>query len=228
MPLQNSTDVLARSFGDLWSGVIGFLPELIIAIIIFIIGWIVGALLGRVVDQIVKAVKLDTALRSAGLEGVMSRAGFSLNSGRFIGGLVKWFIIVVFLVAALDVLGLSEVNNFLRDVVLLYLPRVFVAVLIMLVAVVIADVAQKLVVGSAKAANAMNAQFLGTLTRWAIWIFAALAALFQLGIASTFLQTLFTGVIVALALAFGLSFGLGGQAAAAEFIDKFKRDISHH
>jgi len=164
MPLGNSTDILASAFGDLWVGVIGFLPELIIAIVIFIIGWIVGALLGRVVDQVIKAVKLDTALRSAGFETVMSRSGFSLNSGRFIGGLVKWFVIIVFLVASLEVLGLSEVNNFLRDVVLLYLPRVFVAVIIMLVAVVIADVVRNLVVGSAKAANVAHAPFLGTLT----------------------------------------------------------------
>jgi len=228
MPLQNPTNILAAAFGDLWTGVIGFIPELIVALVIFIIGWVVGALLGRVVDQIIKAVKLDTALRSAGFETVMSRAGFSLNSGRFIGGLVKWFILIVFLVAALDVLGLSEVNNFLRDVVLLYLPRVFVAVLIMLVAVVIADVSKNLVIGSAKAAHISNAPFLGTVTKWAIWIFAALAALFQLGIAAAFLQTLFTGVIVALALAFGLSFGLGGQQAAGEFIARFRRDISAH
>jgi len=225
MPLQNSADVLAGAFGELWAGVIGFLPELIIAVVIFIIGWIVGALLGRVVDQVIKAVKLDTALRSAGFESVMSRAGFSLNSGRFVGGLVKWFVIIVFLVASLDVLGLSEVNNFLSDIVLLYLPRVFVAVLIMLVAVVLAEAVKNVVVGSAKAAHVHNAPFLGTLTKWAIWIFAGLASLFQLGIAATFLQTLFTGVIVALALAFGLSFGLGGQQAAADFLNKVRGEM---
>ena len=228
MALQESSTVLAQSFNDLWNGVIGFIPELVIAIVIFIVGWIIGAILGRVVDQIVKAVKLDSALRSAGLEAVMNRGGFSLNSGRFIGGLVKWFIIVVFLVASLDVLGLEQVNSFLRQVVLLYLPQVFVAVLILLVAVVIADVVKNVVVGSAKAAHIASAHFLGTVTKWAIWIFAALAALFQLGVAATFLQTLFTGIIVMLALAFGLSFGLGGQKAAGDFIEKLRGEMKHH
>jgi small-conductance mechanosensitive channel len=226
MPYTATSDVLARSFQDLWGGVIGFIPELIIAIVIFIVGWIIGALLGRVVDQIIKAVKLDSALRSAGLEAVLSRGGFSLNSGRFLGGLVKWFIIIVFLIASLDVLGLSQVNAFLKDVVLLYLPQVIVAVLILLVAVVIAEVMQNIVVGSAKAAHLHAANFLGAITKWAIWVFAALAALFQLGVAATFIQTLFTGIIVAFALAFGLAFGLGGQSAASGFLDKMRREIS--
>ena len=227
MVLSDTSEILARSFNDLWVGIINFLPELVVALIIFVVGWIVGALLSRAVEQIIKAVKLDAALRSAGLEAALARAGFSLNSGRFLGELVKWFLIVVFLVAALDVLGLQQVNLFLQQVVLLYLPQVIVAVLIMLVAVVIADAMQRVVVGSAKAANIRSASFLGTLTRWAIWIFAALAALYQLGVAAPFLQTLFTGIIVALSLAFGLAFGLGGQESAARYLDFLRKEIHH-
>ena len=228
MNIQQTGDSLAASFQDVADGVVGFLPELVIALVIFILGWVVAALIGRVVDQVVQAVKLDKALAGAGLDTVLDRAGFKLNSGRFIGGLVKWFFIVVFLVAALDVLGLSQVNIFLQDVVLNYLPRVIVAVLMMLVAVVIADVMQKVVAGSARAAEMKSAAFLGTLTKWAIWIFAFIVVLAQLGIAEQFLLTLFTGVVVSLSLAFGLAFGLGGQAAASEVVGKVKKEISEH
>jgi len=151
-------------------------------------------------------------------------SAFSLNSGAFLGMLVKWFFILVFLVAALEVLGLTQVTMFLTAVVLGYLPRVIVAVLILLVAAVIAEAAQRLVAGSARAANMRSANFLGSIARWAIWIFAILAALDQLGV-TPFVQTLFTGVVVALALAFGLSFGLGGQQAASRFIDKMQSEI---
>jgi hypothetical protein len=142
-----------------------------------------------------------------------------------LGELVKWFIIVVFLVASLDVLRLDQVTMFLRQVVLGYLPQVIVAVLIMLVAVVIAEAMRKVVVGSAKAAGIRSAGFLGAVTKWAIWIFALLAALLQLGIAVTFLQTLFTGVVVALSLAFGLAFGLGGQQTAARYLDHLQSEM---
>lgn len=220
---------LRDSFTSLGDGVISFIPNLVIAIVIFVIGWAVGSLLGQVVSQIIKSLKIDNLLKSAKVDEVLQRAGFNLDSGRFVGDLVEWFVIIVFLVASLDVLGLTQVTDFLNQVVLLYLPQVIVAVLILLVAVVIAAAMQRVVVGAAMAAGVKSANFLGSVTKWAIWIFAVLMALFQLGIAAPFVQTLFTGFIVALSLAFGLSFGLGGQQAAAGFIEKVREEIkSHH
>ncbi len=226
MMLETWGNVLTRSFQDIWLGVASFVPNLIIAIIIFVIGWVVGALIGKLVAQIFKAIKVDSALRTAGVEEVTKRAGYTLDSGKFVGGLVKWFIIIGFLVASFDVLGLEQVNFFLRDVVLFYLPRVIVAVLILLVAVVIADAMQRIVVGSARATGIRSANLLGSVTRWAIWIFAVLAVLFQLGIAAAFVQTLFTGFVVAISLAIGLAFGLGGQDAARDMIAKVKHEVA--
>ncbi|MBU1557961.1 hypothetical protein KKC45_03305 [Patescibacteria group bacterium] len=222
MILKTWSEVLAQSFQDLWIGVMGFVPNLVVAIIIFIAGWVVGSLLGRVVSQIIKSLKVDNALRSAGSEALLNRAGFRLNSGKFLGGLVKWFVIVVFLVASFDVLGLNQVNDFLQQVVLLYLPQVIVAVLILLVAALIADAMQSVVKGSAKAAEIKSANFLGNVTKWAIWVFAILMALYQLGVAAAFVQTLFTGFVVALALASGLAFGLGGKDSAARLLSKME------
>ncbi|MEK7163227.1 MAG: hypothetical protein AAB775_00750 [Patescibacteria group bacterium] len=226
--LQGLVDTIVVSLRGVGQGIANFLPELLGAVVIVIVGWIVGALVGRLVAHIIKAIKLDSLLENAGFGNVVKRAGFNLDSGRFVGGLVEWFIIVAFLVAAFDVLGLTQVNVFLQSVVLLYLPQVIVAVLILLVSVVIADALSKVVVGSARAAGVHSANFLGTVTRWSIWIFALLAALVQLGIAVGFIQTLFTGVIVALSLAFGLSFGLGGQESAARYIEKIRSEIASH
>jgi len=228
MVLQTWGTTISEAFGGLWGGVSTVLPNLFVAVVIFIVGWIVAAFIGRIVAQIIKAIKLDTALERAGFSEVVNRGGLSLDSGAFVGGLVKWFVIVVFLVASLDVLGLSQVNQFLSNVVLYYLPQVIVAVLILLVAIVLADVLKRIVVSSAKAAGVKSANFLGAITKWSIWIFALLTALVQLGIAVGFIQTLFTGVVVALALGFGLSFGLGGQEAASRYIEKLGKEIEDH
>ena len=226
--LNTWSSVFQESLQDIWLGTAAFVPKLVVALLILVIGWVFGGVVDKVIAQVIKAVKVDNVLRGAKVDQLLGKAGFNLDSGRFIGGLVKWFIIIVFLVASFDVLGLTQVNVFLQQVVLVYLPQVIVAAVILLAAAVIADVLQRVVVGAAKAAEIKSANFAGKITHWAIWIFGILAALFQLGIATAFVQTLFTGVVVAVSLAIGLSFGLGGQEAAARIIEKARQDIAVH
>lgn len=223
--IQTWGDVLRASFQDLWIGVIGFIPNFLAAVVLFLVGWLIAVILGRLVAQVIKTIKLDIALRSAGFDKVVDRAGFSLDSGAFLGALVKWFFIVVSLVAALDIIGLTEVTQYLSQVVLGYLPRVIVAAFILLVSVVIAQAVQKLVVSSAKAANITSANVLGVISKWAIWIFAFMFALSQLQILDAFVNSLFIGVIAAISLALGLSFGLGGRDAAARYIEKVRSEV---
>ncbi len=218
-------DVLSQSFQNLFYGLVAFIPNLVVAVIVFIVGWLIGAGVGRVVAQIINSLRVDQALRSTGLERLLNRAGFKLNAGAFLGFLVEWFFIIVFLVASLQVLGLTQVNVFLTTVVLGYLPQVIAASLILLVAAVVAEAAERLVVGSAKAASLHSAGFIGKVTRYAIWIFAILAALAQLNVATAFVQTLFTGVVIAVALAVGLAFGLGGQQSASRYLDHLQAEI---
>lgn len=222
--------VLTLSFQNLWMGLVSFVPNLIIAIIILILGWLIGALFGRAIWQVFRSLRVDEALRRAGFESFLRRGGLNLDSGAFIGGLVKWFVILVFLVASLNVLGLTQVNLFLQQVVLAYLPRVIVAALILLVGGVIGDVVDRVVVTAARTAEVRSAHFAGSVAKWAVWVFTVLVALSQLGIAAAFSQTLFTGIVIALSLALGLSFGLGGQEAAARFIERIRGEMSdkHH
>lgn len=225
MIVQSWVDVLQQSFNNLLASTVSFVPSLLFAVVIFIAGWFVGSFLGRIVAQAIRAIKVDHALRTAGVGEVISRAGYTLDSGAFLGALVKWFVIIVFLMWALQVLALTPVTLFLQEVVIGFLPQVIVAVLIVLIGAVIAEVAQNVVTGAARAAGIRSAGFAGAIARWSIWIFAVAVALSQLGIGAQYFQTLFMGIVVALALAFGLSFGLGGQEAAARFIERMRDDM---
>lgn len=228
MPIISDWGVqLSSAFTGIGVQVLQFLPKLLLAIIIFIAGWVVGSVLSDVVSKIVKAIKIDSILESAGARGLLDKAGFNLNTGAFLGGLVKWFIIIVFLVTALDILKLEAVNAFLTNVVLGYIPQVIVATLILVVAAVLADLSQKVLSGGARALESKHAGMVGGVARWSIWIVAILAALNQLGIAGGMMQTLFTGLVAMLALAGGLAFGLGGKEAAANYIEKLRGDISN-
>lgn len=225
--LEDWSEVLVESFQELWLSVIEYVPSIVVAVIIFIIGWVIASVLGKWVAQLLRSLKLDNVLQSLGVQDIVNRAGYRLDSGAFLGALVKLFIVVAFLVAALEVLNLSQINDFLREVVLFYIPNVIAAAIILLLAAVIADVLQKIVAGSAKAAGVAYAELLGGITRWSIWIFAILAAMYQLNIGAQFAQILFAGLVAMLAIAGGLAFGLGGRDAAAGFIDRLRQDISH-
>ena len=228
MPIISDWGVqLSGAFTGIGVQVLQFLPKLLLAIIIFIAGWVVGSVLSDVVSKIIKAIKIDSILESAGARGLLEKAGFKLNTGAFFGALVKWFIIIVFLVTALDILKLEAVNAFLTNVVLGYIPQVIVATLILVVAAVLADLSQKVLSGGARALDSKHAGMVGGVARWAIWIVAILAALNQLGIAGPMMQTLFTGLVAMLALAGGLAFGLGGKDAASNYIEKLRGDISN-
>lgn len=226
MLLQNWGEIFSQSLIGLWYGFINFVPGLLGAIILFIVGWMVGSIIGKAVMQLVSVLKVDSLFESAGANDFMNRAGLKISASRFIGALVRWFIIVVFLMASLQIIGLTQVNDFLREAVLYYLPKVVIASLVLIIATVLADGMKKLVKASAQAANIRSANMLGSITLYAIWGFAFIIALSELGIATAFMQILFTGFIAALAIALGLSFGLGGKEAAARTIEKISSDMS--
>jgi flagellar biosynthesis protein FliQ len=222
----NVLDSVQTSFNGVLDGVVVFLPKLVAAILVFLLGWLVATAIAKVVSQLFRSIKLDTALSTVGLDKLVAKTGHTLNSGRFIGELARWFILIASLIASFDILGLNTVNKFLQDDVIGYIPQVIAAVLILFAGVIVADFLQKLVVASSKAAGMVNSNMLGSVTKWAVWFFVALTALFQLDIAAPLAQTLFTGLVVTLSLAFGLSFGLGGKEAAARYIEKIRTEVS--
>lgn len=221
MVVQSWSDVIVSSLQNLWVGFANFVPNLIGALIVLIIGLLVAAGLGTLVEKVFDAVKLDVFLAKLGLGRYFERAGLKLRGAYFLGRLVYWFVVVAFLLAASDSLGLYALSGFLKDV-LAYLPNVIAAVLIMLAAVVVGNFLKKLVTASVLGAKLHAAHFLGTLTWWSVVVFGFLSALVQLDIASSIINSIITGFIAMLALAGGLAFGLGGRDYANYLIGKLR------
>ena len=223
--LQTIQTELVQSIRDVAGGVADTLPKVLAALLFIVLGWAFGSAVGRVVHQLVDAAKADEWLAKAGVAEFLAKAGYRLNAGAFFGWLAKIFFIVIFLVAAFDILGLSQVNVFLNQV-LMYIPQVIVAAVILFVASIAADLLSGMVSGGTRAVGSRVSQMLGAMTRWAIWIFAFIIALSQLGIAPQYMYTLFAGFIAMLALAGGLAFGLGGKDAATQFIRDMQKELN--
>jgi hypothetical protein len=218
-------EILLDSFETIWGSFISFIPTLLAALIVFIVGWLIAIFLGKVANRIIKTIKLDTLLAKLGFKNALSKAKLNLDSGKFFEELVKWFFIVIFLMTAADILGLSEVALFLKTI-LYYLPNVVIAAIVLLGAVIIANFMQRLVKASVDTAGLKSSSAISSIVRWAILVFGFIIALTQLGIAPALLQTVVIGVIAMLALAGGLAFGLGGKEQAAKLIEKFRQDLS--
>jgi len=221
-------DVFNTSLQDLWWGFIQFAPKLIVAIIFFIIGWILGSLVAKAFEHVINALKVDKLFASIGMDDFFRKAGMNLNTGYFIGQVVKWFVIIVFLLPSLNLVGLDYISFFLKDDVLGFLPRVIVAAFILIIATIVAEALSKVVNSSARAMNLHSANMLGTVAKYAVWIFAFIIALGQLGVAPAYMQILFAGIIGMLAIAGALAFGLGAKDAAGRFVAKIGEDIAHH
>ena len=211
------------SFQQMWMSMFAVLPSIVGAIILFVIGLVIATAIGKAVEHILRALRLDHVLEQLAAEKVLEKAGFKVRGSAFVGGLVKWFIIVVFMLASVNILGLTQVSEFLRDV-LLYLPNVAIAALILVIATILADVSERIVRASIDSAG-YNGGLAGMIVRWAIWVFSFIAVFLQLGIATALIQPLLTGIVAALALAFGLSFGLGGKDVASDILRRMKDEM---
>jgi hypothetical protein len=224
MVIQDWASVIIGSLQNLWIGTMSTVGNILGALIVLLIGLIVAAGLGTLIERLVRVIKLDKALSGLGLQEYFNRAGIPLNSGKFFGKIVYWFFVVVFLLAASDILGFYSLSNFLRET-LLYIPNVVVAVLIMLAAVVVANALKKLVQASVKSARLHASNFLGSLTWWSIVVFGFFAALSQLGVAVQIINAVVTGFVAMLAIAGGIAFGLGGKDYASSLISKLRDHV---
>ncbi|MBI5306072.1 hypothetical protein HZB04_00545 [Candidatus Wolfebacteria bacterium] len=221
MLIQNLTDATILSLYNVWSGVIEFIPSLIGALVTLIIGLIIASGLSSLVEKIIESIKLDNILRRLSIETYLERAGLRLHSGKFLGAIVYWFFVIVFILATADILKLEGLGQFLRQVVT-YLPNVIIATLIMLATIVIANTLSSLVRASVMSARLKASKFLSTLVWWIVIVFGLLTALIQLGVAPALINTVITGLVAMLALAGGIAFGLGGKDYAAHLISKLR------
>jgi len=204
-----------------------FIPALIGALIVFIIGWFIAGVIGKLVAEILVRAKLNQFFERTGWKTALEKAELRISPSEFIGAIIKWILVIVFLLAAVEILGLVEFADFLRSI-LAYLPNVVVAVLILVVTVIVVDIIDKILRVAVEGMKVGYGHLVSVIVKCAIWIFAILAILQQLRFEAAvwlfeLIKIAFIGIVVMAALAFGL----GGKDVAAEILrdlrEKLKR-----
>lgn len=223
----NLIDSVLLAIATSLDSLISYIPNLLGAIIVLVIGWFIAGFLKVSTLRILDIVQLEPFAEKVGLSKTLKRVGATITAPEMIAELVKWATFLIFVNPAAEALGLSQLNIIIIEV-LGYIPNVLVAVLILMFGVIFSDITAGFIKGTAEALDTNVAAALATLSRYAIVVFAFLAALSQLGIAANLIATLFTGFVAMLAIAGGLAFGLGGKDLAAELLEGLRNSLQEN
>ena len=192
---------------------LSFLPQLVGAVVILIIGYIVAKVLQAVVGRVLQAIGFDGWMEKGGIKQFFDRAETNYTPATIIGMLVFWFVFIIALTMAADALGISQVSTVLGQLIA-FIPSIIAAILILILAALLANFVSGIVRG------ATGSNVLASVAQYAIIVYAAFAALTQLGIAVQLTANTFLILLGGVALAAALAFGIGGREVAGEIIQK--------
>ncbi len=214
-------ETIIQALPGLWTIVL----KLIFAILVFVIGWFIALFIGKLISEILTKVKLNQAFERAGWKTALEKAEVKVNPSEFIGAIVKWILVIFILLAVADVLGLVVFAGILERI-LAYLPNVIVAVLILVTAVIVVDIVEKIVRTAVESIKVGYGHLVSAIIKWSIWIFAILAILQQLRFEAAswifeLIRIAFVGIVAMAAIAFGL----GGKEVAAEILQDLRKKL---
>lgn len=216
---------LSTAWGDLITRLILFLPLFLSAILIFAVGLLIANWLGSLVSKGLRVVRFSGLTQNSGLDRFLKKAGFETDSVGLVAAGVKWFVLLVFFMAATNVLGLTAITIVLNNLIS-FVPRVVSAMLIVAVGLFVANVVEGMVRGALSTVDHSQAKSLSRFARWIITVVAILAGINELKIAETLVQTFFQGLTWTFTLALGLAFGLGSKDLVAKMLADWHNKLS--
>ena len=199
---------------------IGAIPFIIGALILLVIGWFIAGLIGSLVAKLARAAHFDHIGDRTGINSFLKNAGSKLTPSKILGMVLKWAIFLIFIELAAEQLRLPQVTQIINQAVD-FIPNIVVALLIILAGAWFAQILGGIVRGALVEAKIGGANTLARVTYGAVFAFAIIAALNQLQVAQLVIDGLYIAVLAALALAFGLAFGLGGRESAAKLAEQW-------
>jgi hypothetical protein len=216
----NWSDAIMASLAGAASMFFAAVPRLIGFALILIVGWIIASLIEKAVVAVLRAVRFNVLAERAGLAGFIQKSNIKDDAAGTIGIVAKWFVRLIALVVAFDALGLPAVSNILHQL-LMWLPNLVVALVVLVIGGIGANALSTLVQGSATEGELERPDILAKVARYGVWAFTIMVAINQVGIASSLINILLMATAGGVALALGLSFGLGGRDTAATIVRRW-------
>ncbi|WP_079201793.1 MULTISPECIES: mechanosensitive ion channel family protein [Pseudomonas] len=217
MELDPWTQSLVTAMTALWTKVAVFIPNLFVALILVLLGFVVAKLLDTLLSKLLGKIGLDRLMAGTGLTKLLSRAGIQVPVSTFIGKIIYWFVLLIFLVSAAESLGLERVSATL-DVLASYLPKVFGAALVLVAGVLLAQLVSGVVRGAAEGVGLDYAHGLARIGQGLVIIISISVAIGQLEIKTDLLNNVIAIVLISVGLAAALALGLGSREIAGQIL----------
>jgi hypothetical protein len=198
-----------------------FLPKFVLALVIALIGWGLAKLIRLVVRRALRAANLHVVAQRAGVDGFLERGGVRTDTIGILAGLVYWLMIFIALLVAFNSLDLAYASDLLGRLIL-FLPRVIVAILIIAFGTYFAGFVGQSVTAYGRGAELRQPELLGRIARSILLVFVALIALDEMQIGGDIIRLTFLILLAGVVLALALAFGLGGQQWAARWLEHWR------
>jgi hypothetical protein len=211
-------DLINTVLFKFWIRFVDFLPQFFTGIIVFLIGIITANLITKFLYLFIKFLKIDNLSKKI---KQITQIEFDIWSSLIIE-IVKWIVIIAFVIPTLEIWGLSKAVSLLNQLIS-YLPNVIVSVIIAFFGLLATSLFSNLINHSLPKGKTRNSLVL--LSKSIILFFTILIILNQLGVAQDLIRILFAGLVAMLAIAGGLAFGLGGKDLAAEILNEIKKNL---
>jgi len=211
--------------GNALGSTFAFLPNLFGALLAFILGIVLGNWSQKAVVKSLELIRFENLTRDTKLKEFLKKADINAKIETLLGSAVKWIIMLIFFVAATNILGLSTVSSLLGGV-LAYVPNVLSAVIVLAIGVLLGGFVEKVVKGALASVDLKTSRLMGKIASYTVVTVATLAALSELKIAEGFINVLFIGFVAMLALGFGLAIGLGAKDTVAKVLGSWHAELS--
>ena len=217
---MDKVDIMLEPVRAFLLQIAGFLPRLSLAIGVLIAGWLLAKFAMFAIVRGLRAINFNVLTERAGLDGFLRQGGVETDTTGILGLLVYWLVILAALIIGFNSMGLTYITGLLGQVVL-FVPKVIVALLILAFGAYFARFVGNAVITYCKNVNLQDAEVLGRLAQYAIMTFVVLIALDQVNVGGDIVRQSFLIILAGVVFAVALAFGLGGKAAAAELIDRW-------
>ncbi len=217
---MNRIEVMLEPLRVFLTQVADFLPRLALALVVLIAGWLIAKMVRFAISRGLRKVNFHVVTERAGIDGFLHDGGIRMDATDILAWLVYWIVILAALVVGFNMLGLSYVTDLLSRV-LLFVPKVLVALLILAFGAYFAKFVGNAVSAYFRNVHMQDADLLGNLARYAILAFVVLIALDQVNIGGDIVRETFLILLAGVVFALALAFGLGGREWAAEFLDRW-------